>query len=70
MTTDAALGAMIEEALNDMDDTELLSVINSMSDADIATVLAQVPEHKGGVYSLNVFQWEEIASKLQGKANA
>lgn len=68
--TKAALGATIEEALNDYDDTELLSVINSLTEMQIAMILAEVPEHKGGVYSLTVSQWEEIASKLQGKPDA
>jgi len=64
------LGWTIEEALNDYDETELLNVINSMTHAELVAVMELMPEHPGGVYSLTVAQWEEIASKLQGKPDA
>ena len=62
-----SLGRMIEEALNDYDDTELMSVVNSLTAEKISAILKCVPEHQGGVYSLTVNQWGTIASTLQGK---
>jgi hypothetical protein len=61
-----SLGRMIEEALNDSDDTELMSVVNSLTEEQIRAILKCAPEHKGGVYSLTPLQWESIASTLQG----
>jgi hypothetical protein len=65
-----SLGRVIEEALNDYDDTELMSVVNSLTEEQVSAILKCVPEHQGSVYSLTVIQWETIASTLQGKPDA
>ncbi len=70
MTDRVSLGRQIEEALNDYDDTELTSLINSLAPEQINAILKCVPEHEGGVYSLSANQWEDVAAALQAKPDA
>lgn len=71
MSVDAvSLGRVLEEALNDYYPTELMSVINSLTEEQISTILALAPEHRGSVYELTPAQLEGIAKTLQGEPDA